>query len=349
LGTVYKDRVSSHLSDGERQERFRAFIRQSEDNYRRLDLGAFTYLERVGISDDRRGLEEAVKRSPLFPPDASFTVLLVHHDNFDERNGSKLAWVLGSFGIGSVIWFIMLAFAPIDRTEMNRLLRGEKTATAPAFPYSRFFIPRGGYFVTPILIDFNVLVFVVMVFAGLGFTSFATKDLFAWGGNLRSAVLAGQSWRLVTSMFIHGGAMHLVGNLFGLFLAGTLLEPVFGRIGFLLCYFLSGVAGGVASVDWHANTVSIGASGAIFGLMGAIVGFSLLNHSKSSFAKNHVIGFVLFFLGYNFLLGLFGGATDNADHLGGLACGLMLGVFFHLFPSLLPHRHPVGSKSEAHP
>lgn len=338
LGTTYRNQTSSRLTDSQREEQFRAFVRSSIDDYNRLDLHKFTYLERVGVSEEGRGLGAAAQRNSRLDPGATFTVLKAHQDIFEERNGNKLPWIFGSFAIGSFVWLLMVAAAPIDQTAMNRLLRGEKPDDKPAFPIYKFLVPSRNLFVTPLLFDLNVLVFVGMVFAGLGFMSFGTHDLLALGANFRPAVRDGQIWRLVTSMFIHGGMIHLIGNLFALLLAGALLEPVFGPTRFAVCYFVSGIAGGIASINWHPSTVSVGASGAIFGLLGAIIGFSVMNKSKASFAKKHVLGLVLYLLGYNLLLGIISAATDNADHLGGLACGILFGLFFNFCPEFLPKR-----------
>jgi membrane associated rhomboid family serine protease len=340
LGTTYRNQTSSHITESQREEEFRTFVRSSIDDYNRLDLRKFTYLERVGVSDEGRGLGAAAQRNSRIVPDAPVTILKAHQDVFEDRNGNKLAWVFGSFAIGSVVWLLMVAAAPIDQTVMNRLLRGERPDDKPAFPAYKFLIPNRSLFVTPLLFDLNVLVFVGMVFAGLGFMSFGTRDLLALGANFAPAVSDGQIWRLVTSMFIHGGMIHLVGNLFALFLAGALLEPVFGPSRFAACYIVSGIGGGIASINWHPATVSVGASGAIFGLLGAIIGFSIMNKSKASFAKKHVLGLVLYLLGYNLLLGILSAATDNADHLGGLVCGILFGLFFNFYPNFLPKKRP---------
>ncbi|HWA27218.1 MAG TPA: rhomboid family intramembrane serine protease [Lacunisphaera sp.] len=339
LGQVYRKQVSSSLSSDDQEREFRALIGQSEQNFRELDPDTFTYYERVGISENRKGLEAAVARSKRFAPGAPITILVAHRDPFAERNGNKLPWVFGSMGIGATVWFLLVAFAPVDRAEMDRRLLGEKTRPAPVLAGLRFLVPTRDCLVTPILLDLNLLVFVVMVFSGLGFISFSARDLLDWGGNLRGAVLEGQIWRLFTSLFLHAGLMHLGGNLFGLAFAGLFLEPIYGRARFTACYLGSGIAAGLASIFWHASTVSVGASGAIFGLMGSALAYSAGNRSESAFAVKSLLGFILIYVGYNLFLGLVG-ATDNACHLGGLACGLGFGGIFRLFPTRLHNRFP---------
>jgi hypothetical protein len=107
LGTVYKRQISSHLSDDERESQFRDFFNSSLAAYTNLDLRSFSYLEKLGLSDDSREFEAAAKRSKLYQPESPNIVLKAHSDNFSDRNGNKLAWVFGSFGFGAVAWFLM--------------------------------------------------------------------------------------------------------------------------------------------------------------------------------------------------------------------------------------------------
>jgi membrane associated rhomboid family serine protease len=298
-------------------------------------LRAFTYLERVGTSEEGKGFEAAAKRNSHYRQGMPMTMLKAHTDAVEERNGNKLPWVFGSFGIGAAVWFLMLISAKVDQPEMNRLLSGEKVKSDGLFKECFFLLPRRGFFFTPLFIDLNILVFLGMVLAGMGFVSFGRSDLLALGGNFRPAVQNGEIWRLVTSMFIHGGVMHLAGNIFGLMLAGVLLEAALGSIPFAVCYFICGIAGSIASVVWHKATVSIGASGAIFGLWGVLLGLSLLKSTKVPIGRKEMMKAALFILGYNLLFGLLSGGIDNADHIGGLVCGILIGVLGGIFPNLL--------------
>jgi rhomboid protease GluP len=349
LGTVYKKQISSRLADSEREAQLSAFLQASSADYNRSDLRMFTYLERAGINDDGRGLGAAVRRNSRYRAEGTNTVLMAHHDNFNARNGNKLAWVFGSFGIGAGVWLLILMCAPVDHAEMKRLLAGGKTNNDGLVDAFGLFLPNRRLFVTPILIDLNVLVFIGMVFAGMGVVSFNRSDLLALGANFRPAVLDGEIWRLITSMFIHGGLMHIAGNIFGLWLVGMLLEPGLGRTRFAVCYFVCGVGGSIASVVWHPATVSIGASGAIVGLWGVLLGLSILQRKKGSFRKNDLIKFVLFILGYNLLFGLIVGGIDNAAHLGGLICGILIAALDTIFPGLLGHgRDSNAGKRDGH-
>lgn len=116
--------------------------------------------------------------------------------------------------------------------------------------------------------------FLIMVFSGLGFLSFSGEDLLKWGANYRPAIQNGEYWRLLTSTFLHGGVMHILFNMYGLFIAGIFLEKEIGAKWFIVFYLLTGIVSSLTSVWWHPATISVGASGAIFGMYGVL--FALL-------------------------------------------------------------------------
>jgi len=129
--------------------------------------------------------------------------------------------------------------------------------------------------ITYALITVNVLVFLAMVARGVSFFAPTPLDIFNWGGDYGPATVgANQWWRLLTSMFLHFGIIHIGFNMYVLYQIGPFIETVFGRIRYLVIYFFAGLSGSVVSVWIHPNAVGAGASGAIFGLYGAVFGFS---------------------------------------------------------------------------
>ena len=121
--------------------------------------------------------------------------------------------------------------------------------------------------------------------------------------------------------------MHLLLNIYGLVLAALFVEPRLGRKNYSILYILSGLCGSLASICWYPNTVSAGASGAIFGLYGAILGLLLIN----AFPKDGEKG-ILVMIGVYVLLNLVWGLTggiDNAAHIGGLLTGAILGIILY--------------------
>ena len=197
--------------------------------------------------------------------------------------------------------------------------------------------------VTRALIVANLLVFAAMGAAqavnGGSPISPSAELLMAWG-NFAPRTTQGEWWRLLTSMFVHAGLLHIALNMWVLYDAGSLLERLVGNVGFILLYFVSGLVGSLASSWWHPYTVSVGASGAVFGVIGGLIGFLAWRRDipLGPFARirNSAIAFVgyniVFGVGFNFFsnMGADDGATrvgiDMAAHLGGLVAGILCGL-----------------------
>ena len=185
------------------------------------------------------------------------------------------------------------------------------------------FIPRKDYFITPLLINANLLVFLIMAFTGVSIMEPDSASLLRWGGNFRPFTLNGEWWRLFTCIFLHIGIIHLLMNMYALFFIGMLLEPHLRRLRYLSAYLLSGVAASTASLWYHTDTISAGASGAVFGMYGfflAMLTGSLIEKKT----RRTLLLSILFFVGYNLANGLKGG-IDNAAHIGGLVSGIIIG------------------------
>ena len=186
------------------------------------------------------------------------------------------------------------------------------------------FLPREGYFLTAILIYVNIALFIFMAMSGLGFMSFNVRDLLDWGANYGPITRGGEFWRLVTNIFLHGGLMHVLANVYGLLFVGIFLEPLLGRVRFLIIYLLTGVIGSISSVLWYEATVSVGASGAILGLYGLFISLMLTKVFPTGVAKALLLNTIIF-VGYSLLTGLIG-RVDNAAHIGGLLSGFAIGL-----------------------
>lgn len=208
---------------------------------------------------------------------------------------------------------------------LNQPLSAKKENAASFFS---FFIPRSGYFITPILLDLNILIFILMVISGVNAFLPDTISLINWGANFRPMTLQGEWWRLITNCFLHIGIIHLAMNMYALLYIGLLLEPYLGKKRFLAAYLLTGVAASLASLCWHDMTVSAGASGAIFGMYGVFLALLTTNLIDKS-TKSALLSSIVVFVGYNLLNGLRGG-IDNAAHIGGLISGLVIGYTFYI-------------------
>ncbi len=181
--------------------------------------------------------------------------------------------------------------------------------------------------VTQAIFGINVAVFIAMTLAGVSPLEPTGQQLVDWGANFGPYTIGGQWWRLLTCVFVHIGLPHIALNMWCLWGLGRLAESVYDRWTFGAVYLITGVAASVASLAWNPIRVSAGASGAIFGIAGALI--AALYLGEFSLPRTVVSGLltsVLKFAGYNLVLGYFLGRTDNAAHVGGLLMGLLLGA-----------------------
>jgi len=182
--------------------------------------------------------------------------------------------------------------------------------------------------VTTTLIAINVALFVAMVASGVSLSKPTNAGLIAWGADYGPLTTTGQPWRLLTNTFIHIGVLHVVLNMVGLWFLGTLIERLLGSLGFAVSYLLSGLCGSLLSTWWSPLTVSAGASGAIFGIFGALVAY-LLRH-RGQIPREILVSlrrFAISFVVLNVAFGLKQKGLDVAAHLGGLGGGLLAGLF----------------------
>jgi rhomboid protease GluP len=137
-------------------------------------------------------------------------------------------------------------------------------------------------------------------------------------------ILMGQWWRLVTAIFLHAGLLHIGLNLWVLVDLGPEVESLFGSAKFTVMYLVTGVMGFLLSFWWQPFGISIGASGALMGLIGILIGASFHHGSLGKDYRRMLWRWVIYILIFG-LLPFF--AIDNAAHIGGLATGLVLGYF----------------------
>jgi membrane associated rhomboid family serine protease/Flp pilus assembly protein TadD len=183
--------------------------------------------------------------------------------------------------------------------------------------------------VTQVFFGINVAVFVGMVLAGVSmFDNPSWQDLVRWGANYGPLTLSGQWWRLLTCVFVHGGPLHIASNMYGLWMLGRLAESLYGRWTFAAVYLLCGLSGSIASLVWNPIVLSVGASGAVFGIAGALfTSFYLGEFSLPRAAVMSTVRSLAVVLGVNLLFGtLASRVVDNAAHIGGLLMGLLLGA-----------------------
>jgi rhomboid protease GluP len=194
---------------------------------------------------------------------------------------------------------------------------------------------ESGITLTRVIFGANLAVFLGMQLASGPTADFSGQELVHWGSNYGPYTLSGDWWRLFTYMFLHGGVMHIAFNMWCLWDLGALCESLYGPWTYAGVYLITGVAGGLASVAWNPGVLSVGASGAIFGLAGALIAsFYLGEFSVPRVGLRPILTSLLVFAGFNLFFGSLFPGIDNACHVGGLVSGLILGA---LIARIAPH------------
>jgi membrane associated rhomboid family serine protease len=181
--------------------------------------------------------------------------------------------------------------------------------------------------VTPVIIALNALMFLIAVALGGGIMVPNVEVLIRLGSDYTPLTAGGEWWRLLTSTFLHFGLLHLAFNMWALWVNGIVTERLYGSSRYLLIYLVAGVAGSVTSFLWHPFVNGAGASGAIFGVLGAVLAYFL--RTDTGIAKSVLVkqrNAAGLFIVVSILNAARFPGIDNAAHLGGLAAGFVLGL-----------------------
>ncbi|ACB75477.1 rhomboid family intramembrane serine protease [Opitutus terrae] len=230
--------------------------------------------------------------------------------------------------------FVFYTGNPAEAVAIARLLppdRDEEFVSSQDFAHQLYRLPAARSpwtCITNLIVAANVAAFIVMGLLGAGWVETADMTPYVrWVANNGAATTDGEWWRIVTSMFVHYGLLHLALNMWALFQTGHFVERLFGRPLFALGYLGSGIVASFASIYWHGDQIwSAGASGAVFGVYGLLLGFMVRERqSIPPPVLRPLFKSTLMFAGYNLVFGFVYPRIDNAAHLGGLLGGVVLG------------------------
>jgi rhomboid protease GluP len=185
--------------------------------------------------------------------------------------------------------------------------------------------------VTNVIFGICAAVFLGMALASGNVMDFSGSVLLHWGANIGALTFSGEWWRLITNVFEHGGLLHIAFNMWCLWNLGQLCESLYGRWTYIAIYLICGIGASLASASWHPYVPSVGASGAIFGLAGALIAaFKLGEFSVPREALSGTLRSLGAFVVYNLIFGFALPGIDNMAHIGGLITGLILGALLAL-------------------
>lgn len=222
-------------------------------------------------------------------------------------------------GAGLLIMLFSLIFVPYKKVEY-------KKKDDEFLSFLNFLTPKKGNCFLPVIINLNIIYYLVLGLLQVNIFYPKTEDLILYGAISNEKIVQGEIWRFLSGMFMHGSLPHIVYNMFTLFLAGIFGKEIFGEKRLAVIYFSSGFLSTATTLYFHPNYVGLGASGAIFGIIGALFGAGLIN----GFKENRFVIFIT--SGYLLLNVLFGFVTnsDNIAHISGFLVGALLSWLFYL-------------------
>jgi membrane associated rhomboid family serine protease len=217
-----------------------------------------------------------------------------------------------------------VTFAPVGLRCPDHAASG----TAPKVQKQMQRVARSGFasthaIVTKILVALNVGVYLITVAQGAGLNNPGGKLFYKWA-LYGPAVANGDWWRLITSAFLHGGMIHIAFNMLALWWLGAPVEIALGRIRYIGLYLVSGLAGSAGALIANPHSVTVGASGAIFGLLGA--GLILEWRATGSLAGNYLT-LILINLAISFAVP----GISYGGHIGGLIGGIVVTLAYTHF------------------
>ncbi|WP_297417166.1 rhomboid family intramembrane serine protease [Clostridium sp.] len=182
---------------------------------------------------------------------------------------------------------------------------------------------------TYILIGINIIIFLLTAFLSFDIYDINTDILIDFGAKVNILINQGQIWRLFTCAFLHSGLIHIACNMYSLYIIGPQIQQIFGTVKYLLIYACSCITASLLSYYMSPNSISVGASGAIFGLMGALLAFAIIERNR---IQKRFLFSIMQVIAINLFIGLSIKNIDNFAHIGGLIGGGLIGYISYRIP-----------------
>jgi rhomboid protease GluP len=285
-------------------------------------------------SDDREGYMKAIKRATNLT-DAQYDVLeILVPEDIEAMEGIELSkttfWV---FGIGSLILMIMVLFSIVDTKKLGDSLRPvvyfkESHSWLRSIQWNFRNLPM-----TTTIIGINLLVFLTGVYQGVHFFFPSGDELFRFGAATQDSLLSENYWQILSSFFVHAGLIHILYNMVALYCVAAFIEQKLKSFLFVIVYLLSGIFAVLITLYLGDNVILVGASGAVFGLLGIMLAFLLFNIFEKE-SRTLVMFCLIFFGGISLVIGFFTPNVANIAHLSGLAFGFAFGSLYALIAKL---------------
>ncbi|MGC9458526.1 rhomboid family intramembrane serine protease [Vibrio genomosp. F10] len=320
-GIRYSETISNRLEDNEKEALYHKFIQESEAKFEKINYYEHDHFELLKSSNLNDGLLSAIEeRYPNKQGQQQF-VLYPRNESLVDSNQDLINY-LSTF---SIISFCMVAFIIAMLKVSSTALQSYQQDKLDESDFTSMILKavtfRAGSPITSLALNVCIAVFIVGILRGVDPMNANVQELLSFGGVRKDLVLAGDYWRLLSSVFVHAGFAHFIMNVFVLGIAGRSVESVTGSPNFVLLFIISALGSSLASIAWHDHTLSVGISGVNYGLVGAIITLLLTGYIKKK-NRSELLALVAIVLGSGIGV-LFLPNIDHAAHVGGFVSGLV--------------------------
>jgi rhomboid protease GluP len=332
LGVKYKRSINNikSYSSAELKDEIKSFFNDSYHDFKNKNLKNVSSLKQLRMSDDKINYIKALKsgnvniNNPIILEEMNFKDIAIT-DGISTTTYLLGIWLL----LYIIIWTIIVYSVGINKIKNIAEMKGSFSLSKLFSEYLIHIVPNKKFFMMPLIIDINVIVFLLMIFNGVNILYPNILDLNHWGGISKVNILKGEYWRLITYMFVHSGITHLAGNMFTLFLISIFIETYLGKVKYLLLYIITGVISVIISINANPNTIVVGASAGIMGLVGFYLSFFLFKKTRDKFNLSFGPLFIIMILS-TIAIGFLGN-SDTVAHVTGLASGFIAGLVYDGF------------------
>ena len=295
-------------------------------NFKEFSPSEFVYLERIYNSNEYNSYLASAYNNRKYKSSNSIVLIPIRGQRYEKRYKNSLLAMVIFYLFFSGIWLFAVLFTDFDEHELkkfekNEIIYGNKNLSE----LKKLMNPLRNYQFTITIVLINIAFYIILVFSGLNESYIDKHKLIKWGANYWPLIKDGQIWRLIVSIFIHNGMLHLIANAF-LLMIMVVVEPMIKRKMIYLVYIIIGIISGLVSVIWDNSAITFGSEGALFGLYGIYMS-KIFNFRKPNYFYISVFSIPLMCVFAN-LLTCVKIDLDLTPHLTGFICGLLVGWIF---------------------
>lgn len=326
IGKMYRESMKNNLAKSIKTKRWYALQEESLADFKRMYQRFDTYLIPVQRSGNYNNYIRAIERNASNKY-FKHRVFELSYEGIADKRSDIYKWAFGIPFIGIAICALFGNLQIHDKKGLQLYLEGQNTLTPDEHAIRNEIMLKGELPVTVVAIYIILIMYIIPAMVDGNIMHIDSITNFKFGAMQRSAVINGDIWRLFTAMFLHGGLMHLIGNLTALVFLGMSVEVHLERSKYIALIILGGLGASITSLNFlPMDTYAAGASGFLFALYGWALGAMLLYKRVKENAV--VIRLLSIYMGINLLLGFIFPGVDNAAHLGGLCTGFVLAFIF---------------------